>query len=133
LFSIVALNGLGIGTSSFDEFVYDLNEMEEGEEKEERLDQVEKIYSKMNEVSGEFVVCDGSGLFRYGSMLNHSCSPNAMVTYPFNDNSFCLIATRDIKVFERKKKKKTKPIISNMRYTERGRDMYSIYRHRKRI
>lgn len=50
--------------------------------------------SHMSSIIVDERVIVGSGFYLYGSFINHSCNPNAIII--FKDNYFNLIATRDI-------------------------------------
>lgn len=43
---------------------------------------------------------EGSGLYVLQSSVNHSCVPNAVVEFPYSNNTLVLKAIRDIKVGE---------------------------------
>lgn len=45
---------------------------------------------------GMFLNCEGSGLYKLQSTINHSCCPNAQVTFPFNNHKLVLQAITDI-------------------------------------
>lgn len=46
----------------------------------------------MDRVSGQFLNCEGSGLYSLQSSCNHSCEPNAEVTFPYNNSTLALKA-----------------------------------------
>eukprot|EP01121_Diplochlamys_sp_Union-15-3_P010339 TRINITY_DN2893_c0_g1_i1.p1 TRINITY_DN2893_c0_g1~~TRINITY_DN2893_c0_g1_i1.p1 ORF type:complete len:394 (-),score=42.95 TRINITY_DN2893_c0_g1_i1:4-1185(-) len=92
---IVAFNGLGIGTSSLDEYYQNLLELD-SPNKNSALEKINSIFALAQEKSSD-LVCDGSGLFEVLSTCNHNCVPNVCVAYPFNDYTACLMAKRNIK------------------------------------
>lgn len=49
---------------------------------------------------GPFLNNEGSGLYILQSSVNHSCVPNAVVDFPYSNNTLVLKAIRDIKVGE---------------------------------
>jgi len=57
---------------------------------------IDAIYTKIDDVSGEFIDCEGSGLFRIQSCLNHSCDANAEIQYRNNNSKLCVVATQTI-------------------------------------
>ncbi|CAF0901701.1 unnamed protein product [Adineta ricciae] len=57
---------------------------------------IDAIYTKIDDVSGEFIDCEGSGLFKLQSCLNHSCDANAEIQYRHNNSTLSVVATRSI-------------------------------------
>ncbi|CAF4640920.1 unnamed protein product, partial [Rotaria sp. Silwood2] len=55
---------------------------------------IDAIYTKIDDVSGEFIDCEGSGLFKLQSCLNHSCDANAEIQYQHNNSTLSVVATR---------------------------------------
>lgn len=49
---------------------------------------------------GSFLNNEGSGLYILQSAVNHSCVPNAIVEFPYSNNTLVLRAIRDIQVEE---------------------------------
>lgn len=49
---------------------------------------------------GPFLNNEGSGLYVLQSSVNHSCIPNAVVEFPYSNNTLVLKAIRNIKVGE---------------------------------
>jgi len=97
LFALIGTNGQGIGTSSFSVWVNNCEELSLNEEDKKTLDDlIDKIYSDMDNVSGDFLDCDGSGLYALQSSCNHSCVPNAEVTFPENNFVLSVKAVTDI-------------------------------------
>jgi hypothetical protein len=109
--SIIALNGQGIGTSALEHYQRQLltrlqdcdddnNECTEREAIEMVLEQIEMLEPAIDEVSGEFTHCEGSGLYRMHSKINHSCVPNAIVQFPDNSSTLQVVAIRPINAGE---------------------------------
>ena len=49
---------------------------------------------------GCFLNNEGSGLYRLESCINHSCVPNACITFPLGDHNLALIAKTAISAGE---------------------------------
>jgi hypothetical protein len=98
MFSIMALNAQGIGTSSLEEYeIYATRNMSSNPEAyQESLDKIEMLQEFIEEQSGEFTHVEGSGLYQFQSKINHSCVPNTEVRFPYNNSSLQVVATRDI-------------------------------------
>ncbi|BFY98011.1 hypothetical protein BsWGS_01051 [Bradybaena similaris] len=97
LFALVGTNGQGIGSSSFSRWVKNTDNLHLNDaEKKELDDLIEKIYNEIDEVSGEFLDCEGSGLYQLQSACNHSCAPSAEIVFPHGDNTLAMVALRDI-------------------------------------
>lgn len=100
---VIALNGQGIGTSALEHYQRRIQTYLEDEEMsldresmEIVLDQIESLEPIIEEVSGEFTHCEGSGLYRLHSKINHSCVPNAVVQFPDNSSELQVVAIRQI-------------------------------------
>nr|XP_014345514.1 PREDICTED: SET and MYND domain-containing protein 5 [Latimeria chalumnae] len=92
LFALVGTNGQGIGTSSLSQWVHGCDALDLPTRKREQLDAfVDQLYKDIEKVTGEFLNCEGSGLYILQSCCNHSCIPNAEVSFP--DNNFLLHLT----------------------------------------
>ena len=109
LLALIGKNGQGIGTNAFNEWA--LRAEEEGN----RLDE---LYDKIEYESGDFEDCEGSGLFKLQSSCNHSCEPNAQVSFPCNTYDLCLKALKHIK-------KNEEISISYLQNCELGRSRHS--------
>ena len=48
-------------------------------------------------VAGTFMNNEGSGLYALQSTCNHSCEPNAEVTFPYSNSTLAVKATKSIK------------------------------------
>ncbi|KAK3733768.1 hypothetical protein RRG08_026879 [Elysia crispata] len=97
LFALIGTNGQGIGTSSFSRWVKATERLQLGDAEKEQLDDtIDKLYERLEEVSGSFLDCEGSGLYQLQSAANHSCVPNAEITFPHGDHTLSLVALEDI-------------------------------------
>merc|ERR1711860_450407 len=96
--TLIGQNGQGIGTSPFAVWtrkVSNLQSISDGER--QQLDElIDRIYEEIEPVSGGFLDNEGSGLFKFQSLCNHSCVPNAEVSFPFNNHAMVLNATKTI-------------------------------------
>lgn len=97
LLALVGTNGQGIGTSSFSRWVKNIWGLSLPEEEMIHCDKlIDKLYDEMDEVVGDFLSNEGSGLYLTQSTANHSCSPNATVEFPYCNSTLILRAIRDI-------------------------------------
>jgi hypothetical protein len=98
LLAIIGTNSQGIGTSSFADYVKELSELDLTDDKRKQVDDViDCIYTRFNETVGEFLNNEGSGLYSTQSKINHSCNPNAEITFPASNAVLAVVALRDIK------------------------------------
>uniref|UniRef100_A0A8C6SP06 Protein-lysine N-trimethyltransferase SMYD5 n=1 Tax=Neogobius melanostomus TaxID=47308 RepID=A0A8C6SP06_9GOBI len=89
LFALVGTNGQGIGTSSLSQWVHACDALELPVQQREQLDSfIDQLYKDIDKETGDFLNCEGSGLFILQSTCNHSCIPNAEASFP--DNNFLL-------------------------------------------
>jgi len=101
LFSLIGTNGQGIGASPLSVWSLSCDELELPEEEKDTLDKyIDKIYSDVEKVSGQFINSEGSGLYSLQSTCNHSCQPNAEVAFPHNNFTLVVKALTDIKAGE---------------------------------
>ncbi|EGI62525.1 PREDICTED: SET and MYND domain-containing protein 5 [Acromyrmex echinatior] len=101
LLALVGTNGQGIGTSSFSRWVKNVSALELPKDERIYIDKlIERIYDAMDEAVGPFLNNEGSGLYVLQSSVNHSCIPNAVVEFPYSNNTLVLKAIRNIKVGE---------------------------------
>ncbi|XP_068130306.1 histone-lysine N-trimethyltransferase SMYD5 isoform X2 [Hyperolius riggenbachi] len=101
LFALVGTNGQGIGTSSLSQWVHACDALELPAKERERLDNViDQLYKDIEKETGEFLNCEGSGLYLLQSCCNHSCVPNAEASFPDNNYLLHLIAVEDIQLGE---------------------------------
>uniref|UniRef100_A0A4X2JMK9 Protein-lysine N-trimethyltransferase SMYD5 n=1 Tax=Vombatus ursinus TaxID=29139 RepID=A0A4X2JMK9_VOMUR len=98
LFALVGTNGQGIGTSSLSQWVHGCDALDLKPQEREQLDAfIDQLYKDIERVSGEFLNCEGSGLFVLQSCCNHSCVPNAETSFPENNFLLHVTALEDIK------------------------------------
>jgi len=98
LFSLVGTNGQGIGTSSLSRWVHACDALELPSQQRETLDSfIDQLYKDIEKATGDFLNCEGSGLFLLQSSCNHSCIPNAEAAFPENNFLLHLSALTDIK------------------------------------
>ncbi|XP_051506154.1 histone-lysine N-trimethyltransferase SMYD5 [Myxocyprinus asiaticus] len=97
LFSLIGTNGQGIGTSSLSQWVHACDALELSGQQREHLDAfIDQLYKDIDKETGDFLNCEGSGLFLLQSSCNHSCVPNAEASFPDNNNLLHLSALSDI-------------------------------------
>uniref|UniRef100_A0A8D1EHR4 Protein-lysine N-trimethyltransferase SMYD5 n=1 Tax=Sus scrofa TaxID=9823 RepID=A0A8D1EHR4_PIG len=98
LFALVGTNGQGIGTSSLSQWVHACDALELKPQDREQLDAfIDQLYKDIEAATGEFLNCEGSGLFVLQSCCNHSCVPNAETSFPENNFLLHVTALEDIK------------------------------------
>ncbi|KAM4707608.1 protein-lysine N-trimethyltransferase SMYD5 [Discoglossus pictus] len=97
LFALVGTNGQGIGTSSLSQWVHACDALELPEREREQLDTlIDQLYKDIEKETGEFLNCEGSGLYILQSCCNHSCVPNSEASFPDNNFLLHLTALEDI-------------------------------------
>ncbi|KAM7389167.1 hypothetical protein PAMP_023160 [Pampus punctatissimus] len=97
LFALVGTNGQGIGTSSLSQWVHACDAFELPAQQREQLDSfIDQLYKDIEKETGDFLNCEGSGLFLLQSSCNHSCIPNAEASFPDNNFLLHLSALSDI-------------------------------------
>ncbi|XP_015273772.1 PREDICTED: SET and MYND domain-containing protein 5 [Gekko japonicus] len=97
LFALVGTNGQGMGTSSLSQWVHACDALELPPQEREQLDAfIDQLYKDIEKETGEFLNCEGSGLFVLQSCCNHSCIPNAEASFPDNNFTLHLTALEDI-------------------------------------
>ncbi|KAK2834256.1 hypothetical protein Q7C36_014957 [Tachysurus vachellii] len=97
LFALVGTNGQGIGTSSLSQWVHACDALELPHQQREQLDAfIDQLYKDIDKETGDFLNCEGSGLFLLQSSCNHSCIPNAEASFPDNNFLLHLSALSDI-------------------------------------
>ncbi|KAF2367022.1 SET domain [Trinorchestia longiramus] len=57
---------------------------------------IDQLYEKLDSTVGSFLNTEGSGLYRLQSRINHSCRPNANVSFPHNCHRLQVTALRNI-------------------------------------
>ncbi|XP_076044541.1 SET and MYND domain containing, class 5 isoform X2 [Oratosquilla oratoria] len=101
LVALVGTNGQGIGTSPLSRWVRNCDMLDISKEEKEKLDQfIDDVYEQLDKEAGGFLNNEGSGLYPLQSSCNHSCSPNAMPTFPYNNFQLVMTAVKDINVGE---------------------------------
>uniref|UniRef100_A0A8C3BTI1 Protein-lysine N-trimethyltransferase SMYD5 n=1 Tax=Cairina moschata TaxID=8855 RepID=A0A8C3BTI1_CAIMO len=101
LFALVGTNGQGIGTSSLSQWVHACDALDLPMLQREELDAfIDQLYKDIEKESGEFLNCEGSGLYVLQSCCNHSCIPNAETSFPDNNFLLHLTALEDIEAGE---------------------------------
>lgn len=90
LLAMIGKNGQGIGTNSFSLWAAKA-------EAEGLSCQIEQLYERIDEESGDFEDCEGSGLFLLQSACNHECNPSAEISFPSNNHVLVVKALRNIK------------------------------------
>lgn len=101
LIALVGLNGQGVGTSVFSEWVKKITELNLPESEKQNLDLlVEQIYDDMDSVVGTFLNNEGSALYALQRYVNHSCEPNASPHFLHSDFTLSMMAIRNIEAGE---------------------------------
>jgi hypothetical protein len=97
LFALFGRNSQGIGTSPFSTYVENLSKVNLLKLQRKKLDKhIDKIYSQLDKTAGSFLNAEGAGLYEVQSMINHSCRPNAEITFKNNTNQITIVALEDI-------------------------------------
>uniref|UniRef100_A0A1A9UIH0 Protein-lysine N-trimethyltransferase SMYD5 n=1 Tax=Glossina austeni TaxID=7395 RepID=A0A1A9UIH0_GLOAU len=101
LMGLMGTNSQGIATSVLAEWVKKVTELPLPETDKNKLDEyIDDIYHKVGEFAGEFLNNEGTGLYLLQSKINHSCLPNAQVTFPYSNDIVVLKALQPIQVGE---------------------------------
>uniref|UniRef100_V9KWB1 Protein-lysine N-trimethyltransferase SMYD5 n=1 Tax=Callorhinchus milii TaxID=7868 RepID=V9KWB1_CALMI len=101
LLALVGTNGQGIGTSSLSQWVHGCDALELPAQEREELDAfIDQLYKDIEKESGEFLNCEGSGLYVLQSCCNHSCTPNSETCFPQSNFLLHLTALTDIEAGE---------------------------------
>ena len=61
---------------------------------------LDAVYAAIDQHAGPFLNNEGSGLYAKQSTINHSCEPNSVVEFPFNNHELVVNATRNISAGE---------------------------------
>ncbi|XP_063230285.1 histone-lysine N-trimethyltransferase SMYD5 isoform X1 [Bacillus rossius redtenbacheri] len=97
LLALVGTNAQGVGTSPLSAWVSRVSALPLGPGERARVDAfVDELYEAMQAEAGQFLNSEGAGLYSLQSRCNHSCQPNAEVTFPHSSSRLVLVATRDI-------------------------------------
>lgn len=84
--------------SSLSQWVHACDALELKPQDREQLDAfIDQLYKDIEAATGEFLNCEGSGLFVLQSCCNHSCVPNAETSFPENNFLLHVTALEDIK------------------------------------
>ncbi|UJR09677.1 hypothetical protein I4U23_013911 [Adineta vaga] len=103
LLALLGRNQQGIGTSPLAVWMKNSEKLSSPSQAAASSDMsqlIDAIYTKIDDVSGEFIDCEGSGLFKLQSCLNHSCDANAEIQYRHNNSTLSVVATRSISTNE---------------------------------
>ncbi|ELU09739.1 hypothetical protein CAPTEDRAFT_159764 [Capitella teleta] len=101
LVALIGTNGQGIGTSSLSVWVKNCEDLDLPEDEKRQLDAaIDRLYEDIDKLSGDFINCEGSGLYLLQSTCNHSCMPNAEITFPHNNSTLAVKALSNIKTGE---------------------------------
>lgn len=101
LVALVGTNGQGIGTSPLSRWVRNCDNVDLSEEERKKLNKlIDDVYDQLDKEAGGFLNNEGSGLYPLQSSCNHSCNPNAMPTFPYNNFQLVMTAVRDISAGE---------------------------------
>ncbi|KAG9328793.1 hypothetical protein JZ751_010644, partial [Albula glossodonta] len=83
--------------SSLSQWVHGCDALELPRQQREQLDAfIDQLYKDIERETGDFLNCEGSGLFLLQSSCNHSCVPNAEASFPDNNFLLHLTALSDI-------------------------------------
>lgn len=97
ILAMLGTNQQGIGSSSLSIWVKNCENLDMSEEARSKFDDfVSDLYEKLLCNAGEFLDCDGVGLYSLQSCANHSCVPNAEVAFEHGNNRLTLRAIRSI-------------------------------------
>ncbi|CAH8533924.1 unnamed protein product [Dicrocoelium dendriticum] len=97
---LLGRNGQGVATSSFSLWakgVQILIANTEDASEVSRFDaMLSELYTAMESHSGAFLDVEGVGLYNYQRLLNHSCSPNAMIQFTGANSRLAVVALQPI-------------------------------------
>lgn len=99
LLTLIGMNSQGIGTNSFTSWYRNFEASSSlGEEEKAAVESfVDDVYEKIEVATGtDFMNNEGAALYRYQSACNHSCEPNAEVTFPLNSDAAALRLLHDV-------------------------------------
>ncbi|KAF7468292.1 Hypothetical predicted protein [Marmota monax] len=95
---LLSNHGLPGTLSSLSQWVHACDALELKPQDREQLDAfIDQLYKDIEAATGEFLNCEGSGLFVLQSCCNHSCVPNAETSFPENNFLLHVTALEDIK------------------------------------
>uniref|UniRef100_A0AAR2J219 Protein-lysine N-trimethyltransferase SMYD5 n=1 Tax=Pygocentrus nattereri TaxID=42514 RepID=A0AAR2J219_PYGNA len=85
-------------SSSLSQWVHACDALELPHQQREQLDAfIDQLYKDIDKETGDFLNCEGSGLYLLQSSCNHSCVPNAEASFPDNNFLLHLSALSDIR------------------------------------
>nr|AEE61677.1 unknown [Dendroctonus ponderosae] len=97
LVALIGTNGQGVGSSPFSSWIRNVEKLNLSAEQKEQIDSlVDRIYDEMYSHTGDFLNSEGVGLYARQSCANHSCDPNAEISFVHNNYRLSLIALKDI-------------------------------------
>lgn len=94
LFALLGTNQQGIGSSSINTWFKSLSE------EEQESEAVNQFYEQIENEAGQFLNCEGSGLYVLQSKCNHSCEPNAEISFENGNHIMTLKALKKIEIGE---------------------------------
>ncbi|XP_044756120.1 SET and MYND domain-containing protein 5 [Coccinella septempunctata] len=98
LLALIGTNGQGTGTSALSQWVSETSKLNLTDlERKDLEDLVDKLYQDIEEHTGCFMNNEGVALYMLQSAANHSCSPNAEVSFSNNNNKLALVSLKEIK------------------------------------
>lgn len=101
LLALIGRNSQGIGTSAFAVWVKKAEKLPLKPEEKAKVDElIDAVYNAIDLHSGTFMNNEGSGLYAKQSTINHSCEPNAVVEFPFNNHELVVNASKSINAGE---------------------------------
>jgi len=124
LLTLIGSNSQGVGTNSFTSWYRNFESSSLAEDEKNVVEAlVDEVYEKIEIATGtDFMNNEGAALYRLQSACNHSCDPNAEVTFPQNNNCLALVALRDIAAGE-------EICISYLEECQRSRSRHSRQKH----
>ncbi|EDV22754.1 uncharacterized protein TRIADDRAFT_28394 [Trichoplax adhaerens] len=97
LLAMIGTNGQGIASSSFSQYARNVDAAKFEKQEEDYINSfLDQLYADMNEESGDFLDCEGSGLYLLQSCCNHDCSPNVEINFLDNNATLTVKAIRNI-------------------------------------
>ncbi|XP_046571271.1 histone-lysine N-trimethyltransferase SMYD5-like [Haliotis rubra] len=97
LFALIGRNGQGVGSSSISVWVRNCEALDHSADEKEKMEEyIDQLYEQLDRVAGMFLNVEGSGLYKLQSTCNHSCVPNAEITFPHNNHTLVLVALEAI-------------------------------------
>jgi len=97
LIALIGTNGQGVGSSSFSAWRKNVEKLNLNPEERFIIDKlIDKIYDDIDTHTGDFLNNEGVALYSLQSCANHSCSPNAEITFQHNNFRLSLMALKDL-------------------------------------